>query len=104
MLFTRYTTQLGQIKSLKNIASAESTLLLVQRCADALAEGCGDAVARPRAKLDASLCRYTGVTRKVPFKLRPKDRKGAPLCRYTGVTRKVPLSSAPKIGKRCPIY
>ena len=23
----------------------------------------------------APLCRYTGVTRKVPFKLRPKDRK-----------------------------
>ena len=56
------------------------------------------------AKLGAPLCRYTGVTRKVPFKLRPKDRKGAPLCRYTGVTRKVPLSSAPKIGKRCPIF
>ena len=60
-------------------------------------------VAPPRAKLVAPLCRYTRVTRKVPFKLRPKDRKGAPLCRYTGVTRKVPLSSAPKIGKRCPM-
>ena len=57
----------------------------------------------PRAKLVAPLCRYTGVTREVPFKLRPKDRKGAPLCRYTGVTRNVPLSSAPKIGKRCPM-
>ena len=26
-------------------------------------------------RLGTPLCRYTGVTRKVPFKLRPKDRK-----------------------------
>ena len=43
----------------------------------------------PRAKLCAPLCKYTGVTRKVPFKLLPKDRKGAPLFRYTGVRKKV---------------
>ena len=53
----------------------------------------------PRAKLAAPLCRYTGVTRKVPFKL-PKDRKGAPLCRYTGVTRKVPFKLRPKDTKK----
>ena len=33
----------------------------------------------------------------------PRAKLVAPLCRYTGVTRKVPLSSAPKIGKRCPM-
>ena len=54
----------------------------------------------PRAKLDAPLCKYTGVTRKVPFKLRPQDRKGAPLCRYTGVTRKVPFKLRPKDRKK----
>ena len=43
---------------------------------------------------------YTGVTRKVPFKLRPKDRKGAPLCKYTGVTRKVPFKFRPKDRKK----
>ena len=54
----------------------------------------------PRAKLDLPLCKYTGVTRKVPFKLRPQDRKGAPLCRYTGVTRKVPFKLRPKDSKK----
>ena len=54
----------------------------------------------PRAKLAAPLCRYTGVTRKVPFKLRPQDRKGAPLCRYTGVTRKVPFKLRPQNRKK----
>ena len=54
----------------------------------------------PRAKPGAPLCKYTGVTRKVPFKLRPQDRKGAPLCRYTGVTRKVPFKLRPKDRKK----
>ena len=54
----------------------------------------------PRAKPVAPMCRYTGVTRKVPFKLRPKDRKGAPLCRYTGVTKKVPFKLCPKDRKK----
>ena len=54
----------------------------------------------PRAKLEAPLCRYTGVTRKVPFMLRPQDKKGAPLCRYTGVTRKVPFKLRPKDRKK----
>ena len=58
---------------------------------------------QPRAKLVAPLCRYTGVTRKVPFKLRPKDRKDAPLCRYTGVTRKVPFKLRPKDRKKVSI-
>ena len=48
----------------------------------------------------APVCRYTGVTRKVSFKLRPKDRKGAPLCRYTRVTRKVPFKFRPKDRKK----
>ena len=47
-------------------------------------------LAKPtRHSKGALLCRYTGVARKVPFKLRPKDRKGAPLFRYTGVRKKV---------------
>ena len=32
-------------------------------------------VVTSQRKTNAPLCRYTGVTRKVPFKLRPKDRK-----------------------------
>ena len=65
-----------------------------------LTSGGSNGVARPRAKQVAPLCKYTGVTRKVPFKLRPKDRKGAPLCRYTGVTRKVPFKLRPKDRKK----
>ena len=30
-----------------------------------------------------------------------RHSKGAPLCRYTGVTRKVPFKLRPQIGKRC---
>ena len=30
--------------------------------------------------------------------------KGEPLCRYTGVTRKVPFKLRPKIGKRCLMF
>ena len=32
-----------------------------------------------------------------------RHSKGAPLCRYTGVARKVPFKLRPKIGKRCPM-
>ena len=32
-----------------------------------------------------------------------RHSKGAPPCRYTGVARKVPFKLRPKIGKRCPM-